>query len=256
MSDLYTYPNLTALMIFHHEWNAIEVCLKSFKKFYPDGQIILARDTLIPFLPPELKYLDPELLDQNDAMNKIAELSFDSRPYQDLSISERLEAVSKQVSRVKEAALKSQNEHVLFLEYDALVRGKVKVFDGIDLETLSVNLYPANLVKQIEIISERKMNFFGWGFVVGVASKVSLLNAANWFENNLEVMKNLIELFPDLIVLDFLMPILVHLSGGNVADNQLTSECSRDRFWRWRKTPLLHQYRGSKVSQRYHRKFM
>ena len=256
MSNSYTYPNLTALMIFHHEWNAIEVCLKSFKKSYPDGQIILARDTLTPFLPIQLQYLNPELLGQNDAMNKIAELSFDSRTYLDLSIIERMDIVSKQIRRVKEAALKSRNENILFLEYDALVRAKVRVFDGVDLETLSANLYPADLIRYIETVSQRKIDFSGWGFVVGVASKASLLNAATWFDNNVEVMKNLLNLYPDFIVLDFLMPILVHLSGGNVADNRLTTECSRDQFWRWRKTPLLHQYRGAKVSKRYHRKFM
>jgi len=73
VSAAFTYPNLTALMIFHHEWSAVEVSLKSFRKFYPNGQIILARDSLNPYIPDKLKYLNPELLSKNDAMETMHE---------------------------------------------------------------------------------------------------------------------------------------------------------------------------------------
>jgi len=255
MGAKYHYPNLTALMIFHHEWAAVETCLRSFKKFYPDGQIILGRDSLTPYVHENIKYLNPELLSKNDAMEKMIELNFDSRSLLEISNAEKFQIVSKQMDRMRECAEKSQNEYILALEYDALVRGKIKVFDGVDLETLSINLYSAELINLIESITHRKVNFLGWGFVVGVVSRSAVFEATKWFENNRDVMMDLISIDSNFVYLDFLMPILVFLSGGNVEDNGLTIECNRDRFWRYRKNPLLHQYRGGKVNKRFHRKY-
>jgi len=156
---------------------------------------------------------------------------------------------------MKECATRSKNEFILALEYDALVRGKIKVFSGVDLETLSANHYPITLIHAVERICQHKVNFLGWGFVVGVVKTSAIIKAAIWLEDNLEVMRRLVDLDPNFVFLDFLMPILIFLSGGHVEDNGLTVECSRDRFWRYRKAPLLHQYRGKKVSESFHRKY-
>lgn len=255
MSAAFTFPNLTALMIFHHEWEAVEVCLKSFRKFYPDGQIMLARDSLNPYIPDNLRYLNPEILSKNDAMEAMHEFHFDSRSLFELPTEQRLQIVMKQINRMKECATRSKNDFILALEYDALVRGKVRVYSGVDLETLSANRYSPNLIHTVESLCQRKVSFFGWGFVVGIVRTSAIIKAAVWLEDNLEVMKHLVELEPNFVFLDFLMPMLIFLSGGNVEDNGLTVECSRDRFWRYRKAPLLHQYRGRKVSKLFHHRY-
>ena len=244
------YPDLTAMMIFHHEWDAVESCLSRFKKFYPSGEILLVRDSFTPYTPKKLEYLSPILTSKNDAMDKIIEFAFDKRPLTDMSVEERFKIVTKQVMRVEECARLATKDYLLALEYDAVVRKKVPVFHGVDLETLEVNSYSTDFIQLIQTISGKKVNFKGWGFVVGVAKRSALLEAAKWFRSNEVTAKMLTDIEPRMIFLDFLLPILVHLSGGNVANNKLTTECSRDKYWRLRKSPLLHQFRGKYVTNK------
>jgi len=240
----FSYPELSAFMIFHHEWEAVENCLNSFRKYYPVGEILLARDTFAPYVPRNLQRFSPVLLSRNDAMDKITEFIFDRRSVAELSLSERFEIATKQILRLQESAKLATNEYILALEYDAVIRGRVPVYRGVDLETLEANPYSEDFITLIESISRRKMTIHGWGYVVGVARRSALLKASEWFFENENVVKKLLDFDSRMIFLDFLTPVIVHLSGGVVANNHLTVECTRDKFWFFRRAPLLHQFRG------------
>jgi hypothetical protein len=240
-----SYPSLTALMITHHEWTKVEECLSSFRKYYPDGQILLARDVLTPYVPQNLKKFQPTLVSRYNTMEKILEFSWDDRDLVELKLEERMLIVEQNIYRLFETATLSHNEYILALEYDARVRGRVPVFSDTDIESLEVNPYPSEFLNQIKLLSNKEFPIKGWGFVVGTVSRTSLLRAHDWCQKNQDKLTELTESDPRMVVLDFLLPILVHISGGVVSNHGLTTECLRDKFWRFRRTPLLHQYESN-----------
>jgi len=244
------YPELTAVMIFHHEWFDVYRCLKEFRTFYPNSEIILARDSLKPVLPVFLEEFSPTLLNSYNCMQTLIELNWNFETCNNIILEERVKIIGLQLERLYSAAIISKNEHLLALEYDAHIRAKVPVIRGVDVESSSVNKIDINVIDFINSISANNFPLNGYGFVVGTFSKQSAIKAFNWYNENINLVKELASIEPRLVYLDCLFPIFAHVSGSVVANNKLTVECKRDRLWRFKKTPLVHQYRGKKFEHR------
>ena len=244
------YPDLTAIMIFHHEWFDVRRCLKEFRSFYPGSEIILARDSLKPITPNFLEEFSPILLKSYNCMQTLVELNWNFETCLDIPIDERVKIIGLQLERLHAAAIISKNDYLLALEYDAHIRAKVPVFSGVDVESSSVNKIDKNVIDFINGISATNFPLDGYGFVVGTFSRQSAINAFNWYNENSNLVKELALMEPRLVYLDCLFPILAHVSGALVANNGLTVECKRDRFWRFKKTPLVHQYRAKNLEHR------
>lgn len=249
-SDEFSYPDLTAMMIFHHEWFDVHRCLKEFRSFYPSSEIILARDSLKPIVPDFLKEFSPILLKSYNCMQTLVELNWNFETCRNIPIEERVKIIRLQLERLHAAAIISKNEYILALEYDAHIRGKIPVFRGVDVESSSVNKIDKNVLDFINAVSANRFPLDGYGFVVGTFSRQSAINTFNWYNNNSDLVKELALIEPRLIYLDCLFPILAHVSGAIIANHSLTVECKRDRFWRFKKTPLVHQYKGKNFAHR------
>jgi len=245
------FPDLSACIIFYDEWEQVEACIRSFKRFYPDGQVILARDTLPPKLPDNLRKFNCSLVPQNGSMGYLVDLARQNKSLDDLNLKQRLKIINSQIQKLQDISRVNKSGHILFLEYDSYVRRKVPVFFDSDIETIEANKFSVDFVALVEKITCRKLPFSGWGFVTGTVNSNSLRDALLWYKVNRKIVSKIATYEPKLVVLDFLVPILVHLSGGKVGNNNLTTECYRDKFWRWRGTPLLHQYRAEKRKYRF-----
>ena len=248
--EKFSFPNLTAVMIFHHEWFDVYRCLSEFKKFYPNGQVILARDSLKPIIPNFLEEFDPIAMESYECMQKLVELNWNLEKAADIPLEVRYEIANLQLKRLFEAASLSVNEHLLALEYDAHIRRKIPIYFGVDVESLEINPYKGELLEFVENLSGKKFPLVGYGFVVGTFSRSSAINAYTWFLKNKPNVMKLLELDYRLVYLDCLFPIFAHLGGASVANNDLTSECKRDKLWKFRKTPLVHQFRSKKLEHR------
>jgi hypothetical protein len=244
------YPELTAVMIFHHEWFDVYRCLKEFRTFYPHSEIILARDSLKPVLPVFLEEFSPTLLSSYNCMQILIELNWNFETCKNIPLEERVKIIGLQLERLYSAARISKNDHLLALEYDAHIRAKVPVIRGVDVESSAVNKIDKNVIDYINGLSANDFPLDGYGFVVGTFSKQSAFKAFEWYKKNINLVKELAEIEPRLVYLDCLFPIFAHISGSVVSNNKLTVECKRDRFWRFKKTPLVHQYRGKKFEHR------
>lgn len=244
------FPDLDAVIIFHHEWKAVKRVCDEYLSLYPRGRVLLARDTLPVYQHPMLSGMPVEYLDTYECMEKITHMIWDDRPMGELPLGVRMDIVMNQIFRMKHAAERAQTEFFLVLEYDASVRGRVPIFPDTDIESLDINKYPAWLLEQIRAISGRELGVDGWGFVVGTVRRQLCLDVATWAKNNYSVLQSLVEREPRMVVLDFLYPIVSHLADGKVGNHGLTVECDRDKNWKKSKAPLLHQYRGRHIPKK------
>jgi hypothetical protein len=240
----YHFPTLTACVIFHNEWIEVEECIVSFKRYYPNETVILARDTLPPIIPNEFEKYKCVIIPRNNAMNYLILLNSLGKSINELNLQQRLHIINLQVNKLSSISKKCKTEFVLFLEYDSLVRRKIPVYSDTDIEILEANKFTNFFLKKINRVSTRPVNFSGWGFVTGTIRVQALKEAILWYQNNQTIISQITQIESQMVVLDFLLPVLIHLSGGKVKSHNLTIECSRDKLWRLRKAPLLHQYRG------------
>jgi len=237
---------LSACIVFYDEWIQVESCIKSFKRFYKQGQVILARDTLPPEIPDTLHQFNCSLVPENRSIGYLCEIIRNKKSFADLSLKQRMEIVDSQIRKLQDVFLVNKGDYILFLEYDSYVRRKVPVYFGTDIETIEANEFSADFVNLVEKITSTKLPFCGWGFVTGVVRSDAVRDALVWYRANKKVIEIVVSREPRMMVFDFLVPLLIHFSGGKVGNHKLTTECYRDTFWRLRKTPLLHQYRGNK----------
>lgn len=236
-------PQVTGLIIFHHEWDAVFRLISEFLDVYPGASILLARDTLTP-RPPKGRRLGElvSFLPARSCMQALVDLNWDSLPPATLSIEERLKVVNCHIARMRDAGSNSSTDYILALEHDASIRRRVEVIKNSDVDALDVNPYPSEVLEWVEQISGTAFPLEGWGFVVGTVSKRSCLGVAEWSACNQQTLNDLVSLDARAVYLDFLWPILTHLAGGRVVNSGQVTECNRDKFWRFRNTPLLHQY--------------
>lgn len=242
----YFFPALSACIIFYDEWMQVESCIKSFRRFYKHSQVILARDSLHPEIPRSLRQFNCSLVPENRSMGYLHEIVRNKKSLADLSLKQRIEIIDSQIQKLQDIVLANKSDYILFLEYDSYVRRRVPVYFGTDIETIEVNKFSTDFVNLVEKITSTKLTFCGWGFVTGVVRSDALRDALVWYQINKKVVEIIASHEPRMVVLDFLAPLLIHFSGGKVGNHKLTTECYRDMFWRLRRTPLLHQYRGNK----------
>jgi hypothetical protein len=245
-----SYPSLTALLIFHHEWVEVKRIINEFHKFYPDSEVILSRDTLKPMLPEFLKSSNIKIMNTYECMQPLIELNWNLENASDLKLSKRYSIVESQLARLNEAANLANTEFLLALESDAHIRSKIPIYVDSDVESLEVNKYNSDLLDYVERISGKPFPLKGYGFVVGTFSKKSAQNAFTWFKSNTKYIEDLLNIDSNLVYLDALFPLMAHLSGSIISNNNLTIECKRDRFWRLKPQPLVHQYKMRKMTHR------
>lgn len=235
--------SISVFMLFHHEWNALIRSLDSVKKYYPDAQFILGRDTLEFRRRDLVADYSPAVVETRSCMQKFLDHAYNLEGSQDFSLSEVVETVQCHVSRLKDVASHAEFENILCLEPDGFMRFKSQPRSDLDLDSLEANPYPNEILDLIREISGEPLPISGWGFVVGWTNKSCLNKIAAWCEINKDVLMKFAEIDHRFAYMDYSIPLLAHLSGSRVGNSNQVVECNRTRFWRLTRKPLLHQYK-------------
>jgi hypothetical protein len=238
-----TYPSLDALIIFHHEWESLKSAASSFRFHYPNGQLLIARDTLPIEKKDFLQELGSKYIQSYSTTQFFINLRNSDRDLESISNQEFLSKIEQDLRRIAEAVSITKSEFLLFMEADSLVLGKVKVDSRFAMDTLSANKYNKSLLSFLRQTNGKPMPVKGWGFVTGVVRVSSLAHSINWAYENQEILLEVFNKDKRFIYLDHFLPVLFHLAGETIYESGQVGECLRDPNWERKKYSLLHQYR-------------
>ena len=238
----------TLLLFFTTSGGAVARLCDEFRKYHPEGVVHLAIDgndypskvacpgtTLLPRIDPMQALYDQ--MSRNEPTAQGDPSSFKR---------ENLRIMWDQIQRLDEISRASTSDCIVFLEYDSKIRGRVRTCDPFDVSTIMPNKYGQPLRSTLkEMSGGEEEPPEGWGFVTDVLKTESLRKAVDWAkQNGGEKLRSLVYEYPDMAVMDFLVPVLFYLSGQRVGKSTQTTECNRSTFWMFGSTPLVHQFRG------------
>jgi hypothetical protein len=151
------------------------------------------------------------------------------------------EVVSIYFDRLLASLRTLSTEYVLILHPDHRVRRKFVIPEGLDFDFNTTNPLGEDVLRWMSRHCDRPFPFEGYG-LSSICRRSAVITALEYFYTHEQQIQDLGDVEP-LVRYgdDFLLPLLVHLSGGRVSCSNLTTECNRDSSWRWRTTPLLHQ---------------
>ena len=230
-------------MIFHNEWLAAKNAIRSALDNNQIQDIIIARDSKPIDDLDYFKNLNPIYLETSSCMELFYRPKNHLGQRPEISVSESLSIINCYVKRLKSAARLSSSDEILCLEPDSLVRGPVKLSSGVDLECLTVNKYSKELVDFVNRESESVIPIDGWGFCVGLVSRDCLIGIASFVNDNQSLITKLLEVDGKIVNIDHGLPILAHLAGFSVSKSKSITEVGRDRFWRFNRKPIVHQFK-------------
>lgn len=242
-------PSLDAVVIFHDEWDDTERLRNEFLTYHPSRNFYYAIDG--NDYPPSLMGRRGVSIDRIDAMQLIYDQAAAHSPSSQKSAAalekENLEILRLQIQRLASIADKVDSEFILFLEPDSKIRGHVSTCDPFDMTTVMPNLYEESFRSRLQLLSSSNVPApKGWGFVTDVLRTSALSKSVNWARGKgASVLEDLVIQDSRMRVLDFLAPVIFYLSGNSVGQSTQTLECNRNRLWMFRRSPLLHQFRGN-----------
>lgn len=234
---------MDALIIFHHEWESLRVASLSFKQFYPEGKLLIARDTLEIETKPYLDDLGAHYLQTYSTTQFFIDLSKAGRKLSSVSEEEFLGKINQDVNRLAEAISLTTSDYLICMEADSLVRGRVSVNPQFHMDTLVANPYSRKFRNLVSELSTSKFPVKGWGFVTGYVKKDALLRSLDWAKLNSEILTRLFNEDQRFLYLDHFLPVLFHLAGEPIYHSGQVGECLRDAGWESKSYSLLHQYR-------------
>ena len=237
------FENVDGLIIFHHEWKSLSECAKSFREFYPNGTLFIARDNLPMKHHLRLKEHNPIYIKTYSTTEFFLKMKFNDEHLEDISNLEFIDKVKQDLERMKETLSQCKNKYLLYMEADSKILSKTVITEEFDMDSLDANTYPTNVIDKIRNFSGTPFPLKGWGFVTGFIKVETGLKMIEWANKNENVLIQFFNLDRRFIYLDYFAPILMHLSGGKVIKSGKVGECLRDKKWRKRDYTLLHQYR-------------
>lgn len=236
-------PELDAVIIFHHEWEALHEAARSFRRNYEFGELLIARDTMPIEKTEILESLGAKYLPTFSTTQFFIDLKSADRGLETISGIEFLNKVNQDLARMTQVVQNSKSDYILFMEADSYVQSKVVVDDIFDMDTLDANRYAQDFLSLVNDLSGRRLPVEGWGFVTGYVKTNSLKESILWAENNNETLVKLFDCDPRFTYLDHFLPIVFHLAGFKIYKSGQVGECLRDKAWEKKTYTLLHQYR-------------
>jgi len=208
------------------------------------NQVIIARDSIDIDDYNYFGEFNPVYLPTQNCMEIFYERHRLLEPDKNLfTIEKSLEIINCYVLRLHYLSEISENENILCLEPDTLVRGQVKFSSEIGLECLTVNKYDENLISFINNEADRIFPLEGWGFCVGMITRTAIDKIFKWTLKNQETLVELLQIDNRLENIDHGIPILAFLAGANVKKTRQITEVNRDRFWRLNRKVIVHQFK-------------
>jgi hypothetical protein len=230
-------------MIFHNEWLAARSAIESAVEHNEIQDVIIARDSKPIDDLAYFKHFNPNYLDTSSCMELFYRPKNHLGERPEISLTESLEIINCYVKRLESAARSTNSKEILCLEPDSLVRGPVKLSSGVDLECLTVNKYSKELVDFVNQLSKSVITIDGWGFCVGLVSRDCLIGIASFVSDNQSLISKLLKVDGRIVNIDHGLPILAHLAGFSVSKSKSITEVGRNRFWRFNRKPIVHQFK-------------
>jgi len=238
-----THPDMDAIIIFHHEWESLRIASLSFKQYYPEGKLLIARDTLPVEKRPFLDSLGAHYLRSYSTTQFFIDLNEAGRKLSSVTDEEFIGKIKQDIYRLAEACSLSTSDYLICMEADSLVTGRVEVNPRFHMDTLIANPYKRNFRRLVSRLSGEKFQVKGWGFVTGYVRRDALLRSLDWARENSDVLVQLFNEDQRFLYLDHFLPVLFHLSGEPIFNSGKVGECLRDPNWESKDYALLHQYR-------------
>jgi hypothetical protein len=235
--------SFTAVMIYYDEYDAVINSLRILKKYNANCEIILGRDTLDIENPDQFKEYCNKFIKSRSCMQEFYNYTKMGKNTAEISLDTRFDLLFCSVSRLGEAARISKYKKILYMEPDVIVRKLLDTNNKYDMDTLDKNKYNHNFIKLVNSFSESKLNFDGWGYCTGLATTSGFIEVENWVNKNHDIVNKLLVADYRMAYADFAFPILFHLIGMSVGNSKMITECKSDRFWRFNRKPIVHQYR-------------
>jgi hypothetical protein len=235
--------NISVYMLFHHEWLAVKKSLDSVLKHYPNSQIILGRDQLEPEENKLLENFSYQTVKSRSCMEKFVLLKKSGSGLEFFSEDDLLSIIKCHIERAFDVANLANHEFILFLEPDGFMRYKHVPDNDSDMETLVANKFSLEVIEFVGRVSDKPLNFDGWGFVVGYVRKSTIIKMHKWFFENQDTVLELMRIDRRFAYMDFAFPLIAHMSKARVVVTDKVTECNRNKFWRISRKPMLHQYK-------------
>ena len=129
-----------AIIIFHHEWEALRNCAESYRSIYPNGQLFIARDNLQMKHHDRLAAYNPKFINTYSTTEFFIKMKFNGENLEDISNEEFLTKLSQDFARMEETLAQCRNKYLLYLEADSMVVSKTIIKQNFDMDTLVANL--------------------------------------------------------------------------------------------------------------------
>jgi hypothetical protein len=229
----------------YKERTAVEESIKELRKYYKNAPLYLISDGGLDF-----SYLEPIL---NIKTTIASEGMGYSKNMEKVIASGNInwEQLVKEsytfLDRINQAIIycKTQDMHVthlLIMEPDVWVRGKLTIDINTDLTGPTPNKIPLNILEMIRINGgNTKVTHFGAS--AGILKISSFLKVYALIKKNELALRVLLQADPALTNYDYLLTVLFAFYGFNYVENPELTECIRNPYWEHTNHPLLHQHR-------------
>jgi hypothetical protein len=222
------------------EKKAIEYSLYELKKIYPESKIYLVSEG-IDFSYLENLFENLKSSKEEDTMSatfKITDINFIEEEHQ-MNIKKCTLAT---LDRLERAIEYCNSEYILMMDPDSLVRGILNIPDGVKLLGSRVNSgFPQKLKDALAKSGAKVIN--NWGATPAIFHSNTFLKALNYLRENTYLLDEFTKSFYAIYAHDVLLPILFALVGEEETFNPDIIECQRDKNWKLRTNPLVHQFR-------------
>lgn len=215
------------------EKDAVNFCIKNIRSHYPENPIFLSSDGGLDFshLQDDDKNLKFTLYEDK--------LGYVNHP--ETKDKEKLiDCCVEFLNRLNAAVDFCRTEFIMYYEPDVLLRGKVRINQGLHLNGSFANRMDESVMNFIHSINPHCANI-NFGSCGG-----SVINSASFKEvyskTDLDLIRKLIYLDPRISNCDFLLTVLFSIHGYRYDENLDFIEARRDTNWMNTSHSIVHQY--------------
>lgn len=226
------------------EKESVENAIKLLFEIYPDIPVYLVSDGGADYGYLEEKFKGKRIKtmlgeDTRGLIPKIPKENFRSEEWQAYA----QKSIVTFFNRVKDAINYCGTEYLLVMEPDVLVRGKLTIPGGSLFSGSRVNKGISKELREIVRKVPGAIDVNHWGATPAIFKSDTFLQAWHKLESDSALLRALCMAEHRLPNYDLTFAVLFALIGVPEERNPDIIECLRDKNWRTKPQPLVHQYR-------------
>ena len=226
----------------YKETDAIENSLKVLYDIYPSIPVYMVSDGGQDYSYLEKNYKGLCCNLKNDVFGFVP--TIDSLDYNSAEVQNKIvDAVTIFFERNMEAINYCQKPHMLIMEPDVLIRGKLSFPTGAKLLGSCVN---SGLSEELQVVLSKipgSISVRRWGAVPAIYDVEAFRKVYEFVINNRDIVASMVRAERRIANYDVALPVMFGACGFAESKNYELTECIRNPNWEFSKYPLLHQYR-------------